>query len=194
MSSGKVAYVYPTMNLKSRTLTVRLEFENPGLGLKPGMFATVRIETRRTQGALAVPTDAVLHSGERQLVFVALGLGRYDKREVTTGLVADRGLTEIVDGLVEGERVVVSGQFLLDSESQMHEAVQKLLEARLHSKNAGAPSTSTSSSSSSSSSSSPASSPAAATTYWTCSMHPQVVQDGPGQCPICGMNLVEKSR
>lgn len=181
--SGKVGYIYPTLNPKSRTLTVRLEFENPGLSLKPGMFATVRIEARRKEGALAIPTEAIIHSGERQIVFVALGGGRYDKRELTTGLVADRHLTEVTYGLQEGERVVVSGQFLLDSESQLQEAVQKLLAARLEVNNPGAAAESATSGSDEQ-----------ADTYWTCSMHPQIVQDGPGTCPICGMGLVEKRK
>ncbi len=180
--SGKVAYIYPTLNEKSRTLSVRLEFDNPGLALKPGMFATVRIEARRRNGALAIPTEAILHSGERQLVFVALGGGRYEKRELVTGLVADRHLTEVQSGVREGERVVVSGQFLLDSESQLQEAVQKLLDARLEAKSPGfAQATSDEGSSE-------------ADTYWTCGMHPQIVQSGPGSCPICGMDLVEKRR
>ena len=99
------------------------------------------------------------------------------------GLVADRYLTEVLDGLDEGERVVVSGQFLLDSESQLREAVQKLRAERLEAHQPGAPS--------------PAGSPPAGDggdDYWTCPMHPQIVQDGPGSCPICGMDLVEKKR
>ena len=101
-----------------------------------------------------------------------------------TGLVADRHLTEVLDGLQEGERIVISGQFLLDSESQLQEAVQKLLDSRLEAKAPGAN----------------MDTPAAAGhdhasgVYYTCSMHPQVVQDEEGTCPICGMDLVKKSR
>jgi Cu(I)/Ag(I) efflux system membrane fusion protein/cobalt-zinc-cadmium efflux system membrane fusion protein len=184
--SGHVAYVYPTLNMKSRTLTVRLEFDNPGLGLKPGMFATVRIEARRKDGALSVPTESIIHSGERQIVFVALGRGRYEKREIVTGLVADRYLTEVIDGVDEGERVVVSGQFLIDSESQLQEAVQKLLDARLESKTPQA--------TGASGDARAAHDHGEADSYFTCPMHPQIVQDGPGSCPICGMDLVEKKR
>lgn len=128
---GTVSYVYPTLNPRTRSLTVRLEFDNPGLGLRPGMLATVRIETRRKDHATTVPSEAVIHSGERRLVFVATGGGHYEAREVVIGLMGDNRRAEVMEGLAEGERVVVSGQFLLDSESQLQEAVQKLLESRL---------------------------------------------------------------
>jgi Cu(I)/Ag(I) efflux system membrane fusion protein/cobalt-zinc-cadmium efflux system membrane fusion protein len=171
------------LNPKSRTLRVRLEFENPGIDLKPGMLATVRIETRRKDHATTVPSEAVIHSGERRIVFVVKGYGKYEPREVVTGLTADNHKTEILEGLAKGEEVVVSGQFLLDSESQLQEAVAKLLAARLQAKKkheykdddreAG---------------------DSGGVTYWTCGMHPEVVQDGPGTCPKCGMDLVEKRR
>jgi Cu(I)/Ag(I) efflux system membrane fusion protein/cobalt-zinc-cadmium efflux system membrane fusion protein len=131
---GEVNYIYPTLNKKTRTLTVRLEFANPGIDLKPGMFATVRIESRSKQGVLVIPTEAIIHSGERQLVFVADGVGKYRPRQVVTGLVGDGHVTEVLSGLQEGETVVTSGQFLLDSESQLQEAVQKLMADRLQTK------------------------------------------------------------
>ncbi|MBW2277681.1 MAG: efflux RND transporter periplasmic adaptor subunit [Deltaproteobacteria bacterium] len=179
---GAVAYVYPTLNPKTRTLTVRLEFENPGVNLKPGMLAIVRIETQRKDHVVTVPTEAVLHSGERRLVFVTKTYGRYEPREITIGLYGDNRRIEVLSGLVKGERVVTSGQFLLDSESQLQEAVQKLIDARLQAKSKG------------DYASDDAASSGGGSTYWTCGMCPQVVQDGPGQCPICGMDLVEKAR
>jgi multidrug efflux pump subunit AcrA (membrane-fusion protein) len=170
---GEVSYVYPTMNTKSRTLTVRLEFPNPGLELKPGMFATVLIETRRKDDALIVPTEAILHSGARQVVFVSTGIGRFEPRDIDTGVVGDRHLTEVVGGLTAGEDIVVSGQFLLDSESQLQEAINKLLAARLQK---AAP---------------PDDTPKApAAERWTCPMHPEIQTDAEGTCPICGMDLV----
>ncbi len=128
---GKVAYIYPTLNRKSRTLKVRLEFNNPGVELKPGMFATVRIEGQRKEGVLKIPTEAIIHSGERQIVFIAGEIGKYEAREIVTGLVGDGHLTEVLSGLSQDDMVVTSGQFLLDSEAQLQEAVQKLLAARL---------------------------------------------------------------
>jgi Cu(I)/Ag(I) efflux system membrane fusion protein/cobalt-zinc-cadmium efflux system membrane fusion protein len=180
---GSVAYVYPTLNKKTRTLTARLEFANPGVNLKPGMLATVRIETQRKDHVVIAPSEAIIYSGERRLVFVVKGYGRYEPREITIGLAGDNRRTEVLSGLVKGERIVTSGQFMLDSESQLQEAVQKLLEARLHAKNKGTEG---------------AGQDGAATgggdTYWTCGMCPQVVSDDPGSCPICGMDLTEKTR
>ncbi len=172
---GEVSYVYPTLNERSRTLTVRLEFPNPGLELKPGMFATVLIETRRKEDALIVPTEAILHSGERQLVFVRTALGRYEPRDIDTGVVGDRHLTEVVGGLRAGERVVISGQFLLDSESQLQEAINKLLAARLDGPDEEA---------------APEPPEGHDGALHTCPMHPEIQSDGPGSCPICGMDLV----
>jgi Cu(I)/Ag(I) efflux system membrane fusion protein/cobalt-zinc-cadmium efflux system membrane fusion protein len=183
---GIVNYIYPTLNKKSRTLKVRLEFPNPGIGLKPGMFATVRIEAQRKDNVLVLPTEAIIHSGERQIVFVTKQLGRYQPREIVTGLVGDDRKTEVLSGLTAGETVVTSGQFMLDSESQLQEAVQKLLEARLQAKkiDSRVPKTEHTHSEDEH--------PKAS--YWTCGMHPNIVQDSPGTCPICGMDLVEKKK
>jgi len=165
---GKVSYIYPTLNRKTRTLTVRLEFKNPGLQLKPGMFTTVRIDTRKRSSVITVPTEAILHSGERTLVFVAGDeVGKYAPREVVTGLTGDGHITEIKEGLTAGETVVVSGQFLLDSESQLQEAMQKLLAARLQKKPPGP--------------------------TWTCPMHDTISEEAEGECPICGMPLEKQS-
>ena len=185
--AGKVNYIYPTLNKKSRTLTVRLEFENPGIELKPGMFATVRIEAQRKENVLLIPTEAIIHSGERQLVFVTPKTGKYQPREIVTGLVGDGHITEVLAGLEEGETVVTSGQFLLDSESQLQEAVRKLTSKRLQAKKGAA---------SGHSHEHGKAAPAAeeGESYWTCPMHPQIVQDGPGSCPICGMDLVKKEK
>lgn len=179
---GKVSYIYPTLEERTRTLKVRLEFKNPALSLKPGMFTTVRIETRRKEGALLVPTEAILNSGERQLVFVAIGLGKYEARELVTGLSGKGHVTEVLKGLTEGERVVTSGQFLLDSESQLREAVQKLLAARLQAKQPEAKQPKAKAKTTG----------ASAKTY-TCPMHPSIHEPKPGDCPICGMTLVEKT-
>ena len=132
---GKVAYIYPTLNELTRTLTVRLEFENPDMRLKPGMFATVYIQFRRRDDVLAIPTEAILDSGKRKIVFVSVGDGRFEPREIVTGLTGDHHVTEVISGLEEGDQVVVSGQFLIDAESQLEEAIDKMLSR--HSKLAG---------------------------------------------------------
>ena len=127
---GKVAYIYPRLNELTRTLTVRLEFPNPDIRLKPGMFATVYIQYRRVEDALAIPTEAILDSGRRKIVFVSAGDGHFEPREIVTGLVGDQHLTEVIAGLEAGEEIVVSGQFLIDSESQLEEAIEKMRDRR----------------------------------------------------------------
>ena len=164
---GKVAYIYPTLNEVSRTLTVRLEFENPDMRLKPGMFATVYIQFRRMDDVLAIPTEAILDSGRRKIVFVSIGDGRFEPREIVTGLTGDHHVTEILSGLAEGDEVVVSGQFLLDSESQLQEAIRKMLARR-----SGAGEVAHERS-----------------TVFSCPMHPEVIAAEPGRCSVCGMFL-----
>jgi Cu(I)/Ag(I) efflux system membrane fusion protein/cobalt-zinc-cadmium efflux system membrane fusion protein len=189
-----VSYIYPTLNRATRTLTVRLEFVNPNLQLKPGMFATVRIETRQRADVLAVPTEAVLRSGERNIVFVVLGQGRYAPRQVVTGLSGDGHRTEVLSGLTEGEAVVVSGQFLLDSESQLQEAMQKLLAAQLEAKQAGAAKSGGHDNHGHDRAGRGPGAKADTTkkTVWTCPMHPMIAEPEAGACPICGMDLVQK--
>lgn len=185
---GSVSYIHPTLNPKTRTLTARLEFDNPGLALKPGMFATVQLDAQHRSNVTIAPTEAIIHSGTRQLVFVAVDLGRYEMREITTGVVGDRYMTEVLSGLSPGERVVISGQFLLDSESQLQEAVAKLLAARLHAKEKRLMGDDTATGADHSGHD------AGGDTYYTCGMHPQIVQDAPGTCPICGMDLTPKKK
>jgi len=117
---GKVLYVYPTLDEKTRTAKVRLEIPNPEGILKPGMFADVRLESAM-RGALAVPDSAILDSGMRQVVFVSLGAGRFEPRQVRPGRRAE-GFTEILSGLRSGERVVAAAAFMLDAESKLAEA------------------------------------------------------------------------
>ncbi|KAB2888762.1 MAG: efflux RND transporter periplasmic adaptor subunit [Desulfobulbaceae bacterium] len=124
---GKITYIYPYLKNETRTAGARIELVNPGLELKPDMYATVNIDAGAVDEALAVPVNAVLNSGKGQTVFVARGDGRYEPRQVKTGVVDDSGYVQIVSGLSEGESVVVSAQFMLDSESTLREAVQKMM-------------------------------------------------------------------
>ncbi len=123
---AKVSFVDPTLNERTRTLRVRLEVPNPGLKLKPGMFATVDIKTTPRTDAIIIPTEAVIRSGSREVVFVVHQLGHYEARQITTGVSGADYETQVLAGLKPGERVVTSGQFLLDSESQLREAVAKM--------------------------------------------------------------------
>jgi Cu(I)/Ag(I) efflux system membrane fusion protein/cobalt-zinc-cadmium efflux system membrane fusion protein len=128
--SGKVLYVYPYLETKTRTAKLRLAFPNPEFELKPGMYANVYLNPTVSQAALVVPQEAVIDSGTRKLVFVALGKGRFQPREVKIGIEGDGNRYQVLEGLSEGEEVVVSAQFMLDSESRLREAIQKMLEAR----------------------------------------------------------------
>ena len=122
-----ISYIYPSLDADTRTARVRLELDNPDLIFKPNMFAVVEIRASQLSGVLAVPEEAVIRSGQRSLVILDLGEGRFAPRDVTLGLDSGDGWLEIVAGLTESERVVTSGQFLIDSESKLREAAQKLL-------------------------------------------------------------------
>ena len=110
----------------TRTETVRAVLENPGMKLHPGMYATVMLVARPVTDAILVPREAVIDTGTRQIAFVAEGDGHFDPRKVRMGIAGDQGLVQILEGLVPGESVVTSGQFLMDVESRTKEAVEKL--------------------------------------------------------------------
>ena len=126
--TGKVSYIYPYLEAKTRTLKIRLEFENPDLALKPDMFANVDIQADKQVDALVVPAEAIVRTGTHEQVFVQRAPGQYEPRKVTVG-VTSGGKTQIVQGLASGEIVVTSSQFLLDSESKLKEATAKMIEA-----------------------------------------------------------------
>lgn len=123
---GRISFIYPYVQNESRTVQARIEFANPGLGLKPDMYANVVIETSSQGGALVVPGDAVLRSGKGATVFVALGEGRFEPRAVQPGMSDAEGFLQVLSGLKEGEKVVTSAQFLLDSESRLQEVLRKM--------------------------------------------------------------------
>jgi len=128
---GKVAYIYPYLNAELRQAKVRLEFENPSLLLKPGMFADVRLERTLATDRTLVPREAVIDTGERQIAFVSLGEGRFEPRNVKVGVEAEDGMIEVLDGLRPGEMIVVSGEFLLDSEARLREDLAKMVKGDL---------------------------------------------------------------
>ncbi|MEP7153522.1 MAG: efflux RND transporter periplasmic adaptor subunit [Nitrospira sp.] len=118
---GHVGFIYPTLDSKTRTVKVRFELDNPGEKLKPGMYANVEL-TIPLGTKLVVPRDAILESGERQLLFIHHGGGQLEWRSVKLGAKAGDWL-EVVDGLKEGEHVVTGANFLIDSESQLKAAI-----------------------------------------------------------------------
>jgi RND family efflux transporter MFP subunit len=187
---GRVTYIYPNLDEKTRTAKVRMEFHNPGYFLKPGMFATVHVISELEPSVLLVPDMAVLRSGEKNTVFVALDEGKFEPRSVVLGLQAENDMYQVVSGLKDGERVVTSGQFMLDSESQLREAIQKMMEPR----QAG-PGTETNDifvPQPSPEVTSTSSTNAETGVKYICPMpeHVSIEYDHPGKCPICGMTLV----
>jgi len=124
---GKVLYVYPFLEKKTRTAKLRLQFNNPGYQLKPGMYANVYLESIITESSLVIPQEAVIDSGVRKVVFVSLGKGKFQPRVVTIGVEGNDNEIQVLKGLHEGEKIVVSAQFMLDSESRLREAIQKML-------------------------------------------------------------------
>ncbi len=115
---GRIAYLYPTLDPETRTARVRVELPNPGLRLKPGMYATFRLTGTVRRNAITVPRSAVLATGERRLVFVRRADGMLEPREVTVGVANDTRV-EILRGLDAGETVVASATFLVDAESNL---------------------------------------------------------------------------
>jgi len=123
--SGRVRYIYPFLSNKTRTLRVSIELPNPGLDLRADMYANVTFDVPSAKQVLVVPAESVIRSGRREVVVVALGQGRFQVREVELGVSGD-GVMAVTNGLSEGERVVVSAQFLIDSESNLREAIRKI--------------------------------------------------------------------
>lgn len=125
---GQVTYIYPYAESKTRTVKARLEFDNPDLLLRPDMFADVTIYADRREDALLVPSEALIRSGTRNLLFIVGEPGKFIPTEVETGISAE-GYMEILKGVLPGDEVVTSGQFLIDSESKLREATAKMLKA-----------------------------------------------------------------
>jgi membrane fusion protein, copper/silver efflux system len=118
---GKVAYIYPTISDKTRAAQIRLEFNNPSLNLKPGMYVDVELDYGGSD-ALVVPADAVLDGGELQYLFVVHDKIHFEPRLVKVGQTFD-DYVEILSGIMEGEEVLTSANFLIDSESRLKAAL-----------------------------------------------------------------------
>lgn len=127
---GRLVYVYPYLEKQTRVIKVRLEFDNPTLQLKPDMYANVMLRAELNRNALLIPREAYIDSGKRQVAFVEREQGKFQPRDLQIGVEAENGMVEVLQGLDEGERVVSSGQFMLDAESTLKEAIAKMLEAQ----------------------------------------------------------------
>jgi len=194
---GKVDFIYPYLDQKSRANNIRLVFDNPDLFLKPDMYATLRIHSHVARDSLAIPAESVIHSGKRKIVFVTKGDGKFEPREIKMGAESADGYVQVVSGLFDDEKVVVSGQFLLDSESRTREAIAKMRAAQTQriqevseEKKRGAVE-------------SPemaehehelqegASQEMDAGRLYACPMHPEFITSDPDAlCPECGMDVV----
>ncbi len=126
---GKVTFIYPYLDKDTRTIKVRMEFPNsPDFDLKPDMWADVTIESVVSRHGLAVPIQSIIRTGERDVALVALDGGRFEPREVELGVQVQNEF-EILEGLEEGDRVVTSAQFLINSESNLQAAIRKMIGA-----------------------------------------------------------------
>ncbi len=126
---GTVRFIDPEFSDQTRTLRVKLEVPNPDGRLRAGMFATVTFQPTAAREALTVPSLAVLRTGQRNVVVVEMGEGRFAPRDVTLGHQGAQ-YVEVLEGLEEGDRVITSAQFLIDSESSLQEAIQKMIAQR----------------------------------------------------------------
>ncbi|HID45757.1 MAG TPA: efflux RND transporter periplasmic adaptor subunit, partial [Chromatiaceae bacterium] len=133
---GQVEYIYPSLDMKTRTLKARLRFDNPGESLKPNMYARILLHASPRENVISIPVEALIRSGGQDRVIVKVAEGRFAARVVVVGIESGERI-EIMEGLAVGDQVVTSGQFLLDSEaslkasfSRMTRADEKLLEKK----------------------------------------------------------------
>jgi Cu(I)/Ag(I) efflux system membrane fusion protein len=122
---GSVDYVYPELNMETRTLRARITLGSPPSGVKPNMLANVELVGAAGPDALNIPRSALIRSGKQDRVVVALGEGRFASRKVVVGAESGDRIA-IVEGLKEGELVVTSAQFLLDSEANLDAGLERL--------------------------------------------------------------------
>jgi RND family efflux transporter MFP subunit len=126
---GRISFIYPYLSAATRTVQIRIDLKNPKFKLKPEMYVNVMITTKVGEDVLQVPDNAVIRTGTKNIVIMALGGGRFKPRDVVLGAEGE-GVVEIKSGLADGEKVVTSAQFLIDSESNLKEALNRMIEAR----------------------------------------------------------------
>jgi Cu(I)/Ag(I) efflux system membrane fusion protein len=188
---GVVAFIDPVLDPRTRTVKVRLEFPNESGELKPEMFGEVVLEGPSREG-LRIPEDAVIHSGTKNVVFIALGAGKFAPRAVEVGT-SDGSSVEVVNGLSEGEKVVVRANFLVDSESRLRASLASLTDSTGDRAPAKVPSKSIAPKEkheAHSMSAPPSAAPEKQTgPMFACPMHPEVTDTKRSRCPKCGMYL-----
>jgi len=175
--AGKVDYIFPWLDRQTRDIKARLAFDNSRGLLKPEMYSNVTIKADLGREALLVDSAAVIRSGVRNVLFVETKPGTYQPRTVKLGVELN-GTVEVAEGVREGESVVINGQFMLDSESRLKEALQKYEQPDEKGQQTGDPLKSLEARE------------AEGCTY-TCPMpeHFHICGKGPGECPECGMVL-----
>jgi len=124
---GKVEYIYPSLDPKTRTLKVRLRFDNPGERLKPNMYANVKIFGGAKENTIVIPLEGLIRTGREQRVIIALGEGKFEARNVQAGIESGN-YVEILEGVKAGDKIVTSGQFLIDSEASMRASLNRMTE------------------------------------------------------------------
>jgi len=122
---GRVEYIYPGLDPKTRTLKVRLRFANPDETLKPNMYANVKIYGGAREEIVVIPLEALIRTGREERVVIALGEGRFSSRKVTAGMESGDWV-QIIKGIEPGDQVVTSGQFLIDSEASLKASMQRM--------------------------------------------------------------------
>ena len=125
---GKVEYIYPSLDAKTRTLKTRLRFDNPDETLKPNMYADVKIFGGPKDDVIVIPVEALIRTGREQRVVMSLGDGRFESRSVSAGIESGDWV-EILDGIEPGDTVVTSGQFLIDSEASLKASMTRMTPA-----------------------------------------------------------------
>ncbi|VAW74171.1 Cobalt/zinc/cadmium efflux RND transporter, membrane fusion protein, CzcB family [hydrothermal vent metagenome] len=136
--TGKVDYIYPTLDAKTRTLQVRLRFNNPKEKLKPNMYAMATIDAMPETNIVIIPREALIRTGKEQRVVIALGGGKFNSRKVVAGIESDEQV-QIIKGLKRGEKVVTSGQFLIDSEASLKASLSRMTESKDNNNNMSKP-------------------------------------------------------